>query len=302
MALNGEESNEKASSKEDVPMKKFIVSIVILLLVAVFVFYWGWIQFLLPEGTYGVIFTKTSGWDDDVVAAGQFLWRWERLVPTNFSMHIFDLKPRSIHIQTQGELPSGSVYREYIEENPDFSYTAEIALRYEIDATALPLLVQEHGLRPETLDSWYEEIIPDLETWAVTHLLKAFESSDPTDSLPDLLDGLASSVRDGLEKDATGLTILSVSLRNFRIPDPQLYALARENYRIVSEATAEAIRVARTRFVQHDITSEQRLETLKQYAAVLDENPVLLEYFKILDTTGRDPLNLQVLGLTDRTE
>jgi hypothetical protein len=76
-------------------MKAFLITLIILVVLAGAAFYFGWLQILLPAENYAVIFTKTGGYDETVVRPGEFSWRWQRLIPTNMTVYTFDLHPRS---------------------------------------------------------------------------------------------------------------------------------------------------------------------------------------------------------------
>jgi hypothetical protein len=60
----------------EVDMKKFIFLFIILLIAGGCAFFFGWIQILIPAETYAVAFTKTGGFDDEVIEPGKFVWRW----------------------------------------------------------------------------------------------------------------------------------------------------------------------------------------------------------------------------------
>ena len=56
-------------------MKKFLILLILLLVIGGVVFFFGWIQILLPPGTYAVINTKTGGYEEKAIPAGDFAWR-----------------------------------------------------------------------------------------------------------------------------------------------------------------------------------------------------------------------------------
>ena len=70
-------------------MKKFFLSLFIIILFAGAVFFIGWGQFAVPAGSYGVMVSKTSGISEKTIVPGEFCWFWERLLPTNVSMRTF---------------------------------------------------------------------------------------------------------------------------------------------------------------------------------------------------------------------
>lgn len=87
-------------------MKKALASLIILILFGGVVFYLGWVQFDVPIGNYGLMLSKTSGVYPELIQSGTFLWRWERLLPTNTQLRIFSLDPVSQTDTFNSSLPS----------------------------------------------------------------------------------------------------------------------------------------------------------------------------------------------------
>ncbi len=68
---------------------KFFIWLIVLLAISGTVFFFGWLQFSVPAGSYGVMLSKSGGYYNEVITPGEFSWRWERLVPTNSEILIF---------------------------------------------------------------------------------------------------------------------------------------------------------------------------------------------------------------------
>ena len=79
-------------------VKKFFANFIVLLIFSAVVFFIGWIQFYVRPGTCAIMKSKTGGLYHSAVVPGVFTWRWERLLPTNVSLEIFDL---SVYKATQ---------------------------------------------------------------------------------------------------------------------------------------------------------------------------------------------------------
>ena len=88
-------------------MRKFLVSLLLVVIAAGVAFYFGWIQLQLPADTYGVIFTKTNGFEQNVVKPGTFVWRWQRLLPTNLTLFTYQLKPQESEVAKTAKLLMG---------------------------------------------------------------------------------------------------------------------------------------------------------------------------------------------------
>ena len=125
-------------------MKALVVVSVVLVLLAVAVFFVGWVQILIPAGTYAVIHTKTGGYEQEVVTSGEFMWRVERLLPTNMKLYRF--KPEVMEVDVpvvSGVLPSGELYASFMENSPDFSYEIDLKVFISVIPESLPRLVAE---------------------------------------------------------------------------------------------------------------------------------------------------------------
>ena len=102
--------------------RKLIIVTLIVLACAAAVFFFGWTQFSVPAGKYGVMLSKSSGYYRHAIVPGNFIWRWERLVPTNARILVFDLTPRQVHYTADGVLSSADRYNKVLNTKDDFSW------------------------------------------------------------------------------------------------------------------------------------------------------------------------------------
>jgi hypothetical protein len=276
-------------------MRKFAISLLILLIAGGVVFYFGWVQLRMPPNTYGVVFTKTGGWDETVIRPGTFHWRWERLLPTNFTLHVYSAAPHRAEVRSSGTLPSAEVYAEYLEESPDFGYEIEVALAYRVRPEELPRLAREEDLQPAGLEDWYaqyDERIADRARGLVRRLYAdAGEDAPGEVSLASLEAELAGR----LAEEFADLEIISAVPTTLSVPDFDLYEAARSLYFETVDARRGAIAERAFTAEERRITEETRLETLRRYGEVLSEFPVLLDYFSLSAEQGVDPLELDAL-------
>ena len=127
-------------------MKKFFVSFFIILIFCGVCFFIGFVQFHIPQGNYGVMVSKTSGWDKDVITPGKPVWKWEKLLPTNAIVYNFSVVPHSKTYKYQGNLPSGELYSMLLEGTPDFKYEVEIMITGTIKPELLPSIVSGNNI------------------------------------------------------------------------------------------------------------------------------------------------------------
>ena len=278
-------------------MKKFVISLIILIILAGVVFYFGWIQFRIPEGSYAVVFSKTGGYESRAIPAGEFAWRWEALLPTNLTLHSYTGDPHTATLRTSGSLPSADLYSRQLEENPSFDYSLRLIVRYRFDPERLPELLADEVVDPENLVSWYEDredgmrqqllgIVSD----NLSTLAEAEETAAVSVELADL-------IREDLAMTYPYLSITSVIPSQVELPDLRLYRVARDLYFAELDARREAVSRSGVDAASQELQQQSRVTRLERYGAVLSEYPSLLEYFNLLARNGVDPLNIQQLGI-----
>lgn len=269
------------------------ISILLLLAIAGTVFYFGWVQILLPEDSYAVAFTKTKGWDQEVMEAGEFHWRWERVVPTNMKLHIFHLQPRSTVVTHSADLPSATIYSEFLNNGAKFRYELELRIQYTIDPTTLPQLVAEEGLRYDSLEDFYltlESSLHELIVERIPTVVNAAAQNAGADR--SFLSEIQDLLRTDVESFRPDIQFLSFDITTLSVPDLNLYHDARRNYTAVQSLVTEARGEAQAAAVRREIAERGRLEILQQYGRVLAEYPELLDYFRLQGESGVDILNL----------
>jgi hypothetical protein len=278
-------------------MRKFVVSVILLIIVGGVAFYFGWIQFRIPEGSHAVVFTKTKGYESQAIPAGEFAWRWEALIPTNLKLHIYSDAPYTTSISSRGSLPSASIYRQELEEAPSFEYSLRIRVGYRFAAERLPELLEEESITPEGLNEWYagrEEAMKQQILGIVSENLEAIAESQ---GIASVTAELSPRIEESLEEIFPFLVVTSVVPQELTLPDLRLYRRARDLYFARLDARSEAIATVGVDTASRQIEQESRVARLERYGSVLAQYPSLLEYFNLLAENGFDPLNIQELGI-----
>jgi len=248
-------------------------------------FYFGWIQIQLEENMYAVIFTKLHGYEEDVVEPGAFLWRWDKLIPTNMTIHRFTVTPQEKEISHTGTLPSAGVYTEYLEGNPDFSYNLSFRISFSVRPSYLPALLQEHHVTPDTIGSWYEDVFSRCLTEGTALIEERVEQASENDDTAYLHTSIGSELLDRLSELYPYLEFHAFEPETVRLPDFDLYRKGKEMYMAVMTEKEAAEKEATRRASEYFVTESVRLETLKKYGELLTEYPVLLEYMKLSGVT-----------------
>ena len=270
-----------------------LISILLLLGAAGAIFVAGWIQILLPPATYGVLFSKTGGYDSRVMQPGVFVWRWERVIPNNVTLFLFEVQPHSIASPLSGELPSADAVASMLPGAAgaaDFRYQATVSVTFAVRPEALPDLVSEEGLTPEDLTHWTGMKGSAVGRAALALLQQRAQAAALTD-----LAALEAEILKPLAAEFPELQVLGVRFSDLRLPDIEIYERGRRAYLELMDAQHEARRAAvielaheRERGLAAQETRRAALQVLREYGAVLQEYPVLIQFLALQNAADRD--------------
>lgn len=272
---------------------KALISILLLLGAAGAVFVAGWIQILLPPATYGVLFSKTGGFDPRVMAPGVFVWRWQRVIPNNVTLFLFEVQPHSIATRLSGELPSAEAVAGMLPGAAgaaDFRYQATVSVTFAVRPEALPALVSGEGLTPEDLNRWTEMKGTAVGRAALELLQRQAQAAALTD-----LAALEAEMLEPLAARFPELEVLGVRFSDLHLPDVEIYERGRRAYLELMDAQYEARRAAvvdlaqeRERGLADQETRRAALQVLREYGVVLQEYPVLIQFLALQNGAVRD--------------
>ncbi len=276
-------------------MKRLIVLFLVLVIVASVVFFFGWIQIRLEEDSYAVIFTKTGGWEEDTISPGEFAWRWQRLLPTNLTLHEFPITPHLTSTTLRGNLPSATTYGALLESASPFSYVISVHVIYRLQPAALPGLARDDGLRSDALQAYYNRIDTEMEQLIAESTLRLLgqpvQLTPPASALVEVIESLTAT----LTRRYPGLEFLSVSPIRIELPDIELYLETKQRYIAILDARAEAMRNAAEELANEQTAVNAKLARLERYGEILERYPILLEYFSLTRELPDGPLDLESL-------
>lgn len=273
-------------------MKKFLILLLILILLGGTAFFFGWVSFRVNSDEYAVAFTKSDGWIADPVEPGSFRWMWQALIPTNLSLHRFPLTPTEMTFDESGSLPSASLYRRYVEGEPSFEYSLELTLSYRLKPLEVAAALAEERTTPEDLDSFRASMEGELKNAARSAVVSAIESLGEEPEV-GALSTIAEDVQSELQNGVAEIEILGLTIAEAELPDPFVYQTARENYRAIQEGRREGLRETARSAAAQRVLDEERRQALEEYGRILQEYPVLLDYFRLSAESGTDPLSLE---------
>ena len=260
-------------------MKKFLVIFIILILAGAAVFYFGWVQIQIPPENDAVFFSKTSGYSDEVIVPGNFVWKWERLIPKNTKLYTFQIEPRATTLSIEGDLPSGELYAEQLTGSPEFSWEIRVRVSYSLKPEMLPTLVKEERFDPENIDSLYtnvENSIADVLHPQVIDYMRTRTGEGAF--LPQIGGELTQGLHTRLSDRYPSMNFSEITIPTYRVPDLELYREAKAQYMELMEIQTDTKAREITRTAGREVTETSKIDILREYGKLFTEYPILLRY------------------------
>jgi hypothetical protein len=263
-------------------MKKALFILLLLLIIGGTIFYFGWIQIKIPEHHYGVVFTKTGGYWNEVLEPGTFYWSVEKLLPTNMKLHLFDCRPVNRTVRVESSFPSADMYASVLDEPVSFTSQLTCSLSYTVDARQLPRLVEEEGLLPDTFHEWFS-VNEGLISEALFEMVKQGDSSS-----------LQTDLTGKLGRRFPNFIFHSCSITSSSMADRDLYEAAKKIYldRLRSEQMRQ--QEAENAVQEWLIPRKEKLAILEEYGRILSAYPSLLKL--LIDSGEGATIGLPGLG------
>lgn len=256
-----------------------VIAFILFFAAAAALFYFGWVQFDLPENTYAVMFSKTGGYDNRVIEPGRFNWRWERILPTNSKLIKMVITTQRTALTYDGALPSGDLYGSVLPEKPDFSYKMNMELTYRLKEEKLPDLVRTGILDGGDLSGFYKSVQDEF--------LKTVK--DETTGFFNQSLSLDNSSYGKLEEKLTGklasrfpyIDFQSLVIKNINYPDLDLYSKCRDLYNQILDRRKESEIATEKWAIESKADLDTKLEILSRYGELLTKYPILVDYFAL---------------------
>ncbi|MCL2793219.1 MAG: hypothetical protein FWD87_09020 [Spirochaetaceae bacterium] len=265
-------------------MKKFVLFLIFLILSAGTVAYFGWVQ--IPENSYGVFFSTVTGYDKNVLETGNFHFRWQRLIPKNSKTYIIDNALRRRNITISGMLPSGSMFSQVMHGNPDFSYTVSTTVTYSISKDfIMEYFIEKRNISTfdeETgIDNFFAETDRQIQSLLRNYIETRFLISvgDTQNNAPPGFS--AEQFREIIRSNIHSIEVSELAILNTRFPDINLYRLASIQYREIADEKRRSLLELELLAATREADLTRRLGALRRYAELLNQFPILLDYFRI---------------------
>lgn len=265
--------------------KKILWNFIILLIFAIVVFFFGWIQFLVKPGTCAIMTSKTSGLYREAIIPGKFLWRWERLLPTNVHLENFSLKSFTSNQIVQGFLPSGDIYANEFDKNLDFSYRFNMDINLNVNPQKIYELYKSNKIQnDDDLQKFLEQNAKSLSFLIAEEILKSNEN-DSFYVQNEILD--ETFINRILNKNNfDGIQINSIELKNSKIPDVKFYNKIKNFYDAYLENIQSKIDKRAEEQAQKILDEDRNLKRLEQFAELIKKYPELNDLAKNGDLTS----------------
>jgi hypothetical protein len=257
-------------------MKKIIVALFIILILGGTAFFFGWVQFRVPPGSYGVMRSRTHGVDMSVIREGEFRWVWYAVIPANAEITTFTPKLVEQPIQASGSLPSGAVYASFVGLDTDFSYEYSGSLSFMVKADHLPALMTERGVaNQEDLEAFERRLAREIGFYSARCLEEyAGESSEIAEMSMDTL-------REDILREYPYIENLSCGINTARRPDIVLYSSLRKIYGDYLAEQQKSPEPGGFPSAAHYMDVRFRLDELAKYGELLTKYPILLQYLAL---------------------
>ena len=280
--------------------RTILIIAVILLACAGALFFFGWTQFSIPAGKYGVMLSKSSGYYSQAIIPGNVTWRWERLIPTNAHILIFDLAPRQIHYAIDGSLPSAEQYRKILNTKDDFSWS--------FSADALVTLKPEYLISVVTKNTIQTQ--EGLETYIDSHIQAALQTimyryiSELSDNpyayqqVKTDYHAFSEKIKEELAKNLSQeFSVESVALSKITIPDIHTYKLAEQAYNVYEQQREILLAETAAKEAQYAASEQFQIDRLTKWGDFLAKYPHIIELIAAAQNDSKTALNaLKALG------
>ncbi|MDR2433097.1 MAG: hypothetical protein LBD47_00825 [Treponema sp.] len=261
-------------------MKKFFITLFILIILGGLAFFFGWVQLQVPPGAYGIVRSKTHGVDPRMIRSGEFRWLWYALIPTNVEVVVFRVEPVRHSVSGGNTLPSGDTYAAFAGAAADFSWEFKASLSFTVNPDTLVTLVSDNNIGSQyELDTYEQGIAEKMEAFVLRRLssgdadARQMEEMLKTGSSPELERELAGQF--------PGLDDVSCLVSAAKFPDFALYNEVRGLYEDFIAGQREYASSALLQKAESRIDSQLRFDELEQYGALLTKYPVLLDYLAL---------------------
>lgn len=278
-------------------MKTFrtlLILVIVLLAGAGLVFFFGWTQFSIPAGKYGVMLSKSGGYYQKVITPGQLTWRWERLIPTNARIFVFDLAPRQVHYTAEEALPSADQYSKVLNIKDNFSWSFSVDALVTLKPEYLVAAVTKNGLQTQegletAIDSGVQAALQTLMYRYVSELL---DNPYEYQQVKTDYHALSEKIKSELSKTiGPEFLIEDITLSKIVIPDIHTYKLAEQSYNLYEQQREMLLAETAAKEAQYAASEQFQIDRLTKWGDFLAKYPHIIELIAVAQQDSKAALN-----------
>lgn len=249
------------------------IMLLLILLFSGFVFWLGLENIKLQENSYGIVYTKISGWSDSILISGKFSWNFEKVIPGNYTVHIFKIEKQDISYTISENLPSSDLYATFNSINSNnFEYSYNLTGSIKFNPDYLSKLTANGTFTRDSFNSWQQKNILEIQ-----NILKNYIKEKIADSETITINGSAGNY---ISELFPHFYIYDIFI-NINSPDMELYNNCRNRYLQNLTAQTSADKKYLIESLNQQNEEKLRLNLLKQYGEVFTTYPIMIEYLKI---------------------
>jgi len=274
--------------------RKLIIVTLIVLACAASVFFFGWTQFSVPAGKYGVMLSKSGGYYPQAIMPGNFTWRWERIVPTNAQILVFDLTPRQVNYTADGSLPSADRYGKVLNTKDDFSWGFGMDALVTLKPEQLVPVVEKNTIQTqEALESYIDSHIRAiLQTIMYRYVSELVDDPYEYQQVKTDYHTLSEKIKDELTK-AIGqdFAVEAVTLTKLTIPDIHTYKIAEQAYNQYEQQREMLLAETAAKEAQYAASEQFQIDRLTKWGDFLAKYPHIIELIAVAQQDSKAALN-----------
>jgi len=260
-------------------MKKFFITLLVLVLIAGALLFLGWAQLGIPPDGYGVIHSKTHGLYPHLVKPGEFKWIWYKLIPTNTRTTVIYLNPVNHEFNVKSALPSGKIFSTFAGIDNDFSWEIGAIISFNINPDAIIPLFSGNAINsPEDLANYEKTVASDIEDFIV----QRFVQEEYSGQFEELLQNAENpQLEKDIQRQFPFLNNFSLRVKTSNFPDFALYKQVKNIFENYLAMQKEYISSSNNDKAKRRIDSMMRFDELELYGALLTKYPILLEFLAL---------------------
>jgi len=272
------EPKDKAASNKAWKRFKRRFSFLLFLGLCGYLFYMGWkVQFQIPEGQAALLHSKITGYEEELVHPGHFIWRWQGMIPTDLTLHLVPMDYRRVSLENQGELPSGEIYLAHAGLEGNFDYKLTMDVQYRVKESHYLDQVEKGLLTPANMDDFFVRTDSQIMDYAIQVLQNPEELNEDQDQVL----GFINLKEENFASAFPYLEFASIQIRFSQVPDMTLYSALREDYlHFLHEKNNQLTELTVTQ-MGRDMQVEEKMEILREYGELITQYPLLLDFFSM---------------------